>query len=500
MRLPRSFALRAGLTIAVLSVAGPSIVFAARTGVAAWLVFPGDVPNAETRMRALGTLERARRLAPGEAMYSFYIARRSRNLLRSRWLDEAAVEHLRRATRAATRAAELVRTNPFFHSMRATVALDGLEHPRVPDTERDSFLETVSEGTERALAEAPFHPLLHQQVGMELLRAWEWLGELGREQALDALRRAAELEPGRHQRALADLWLEAVRLDRPELLQEVTPADPASRRRLAEFLEYRAIAPVAGDPRWQTTIADMALQEYLRAAELAELQEAHVETWIDAWRRLYPEDSKGFLQAAHALTGEYPGDPMAWVALAEAYGSNERPDDRMDALDRAVGLAEEDSAEKLSAAMRRRADLLLRQQRFEEALEDFERLADLEPDDPGARIRAARCLDRLGRDEEALEWYRAAVRVAPRSAAARTALARAYLQRFEYLDAIREFRAVVAMQPGSVGPRVEIARAYVELGLLDQAIRAYDQALELDPDNARVRREMRQVVERLPGR
>jgi tetratricopeptide (TPR) repeat protein len=490
---------RIGIAAAGLLAATPLVYFAICTGIAAWLVFPAPLLNPPPPFDDLSRLRAAADLAPGDAMYSYYLGQVQQVEMRRDWMSDTASERGRAAAQAAEKAAYLLPPNPYFHRLVGSVALDRSLHPETPSTEVPALVEQSVLEMGRALVRSPYSPLLHEQVGLELLRAWDVLGRDGHELAATALRRAAELQPEQLAGTLQNIWARLEPSIADQVSEAATPEGAVERLTLARFLEGRAQLQVETGGSGAGQLGSRALEEYGRALVLSDLDLEYVEAWAAAHRRLSSAEEGVFLTAAEELIRDNPDRPEAWLALAEARAFSGDPEGELQALRRGVEMAEGSEGPILHAVLRRQADRLFEQGRYEPALEAYERLATSTPRDPFPIIQSAHCLDALDREDEALELFERAVRVAPQDTSVREALATAYIARHEYLEAIEQWQAILARDPRAVGPRIRIARAYVTLGILDRASRYYAEALELDPDNATLRREMDEVVRRLGG-
>ena len=498
----RTAAIRLVLAALVAGATVPVVVFAVRVIASSWMVFPPPRLNPLPPTSDLSVLAAASRYAPEEATYPFFVAQVRQEQLRQGWFDAEAAGEGREAAVKAERAVQLVPTNPYYHRLAGSIALDRAAHPSSSPEEIGQLAESAVHSMQQAMIHSPSSPLLHQQVGLELLRAWEIVGPEGRGQARAALSRAAALDPTFLRPTLENLWARIGDSSRLAEVDAVTSADAAARLTLAGFLEERARVQLLVDPVRGDELRDRALLEYQRAVESSDLDADLVEQWAAAYRRLAPDDAAAFIAATRQLVGLHADRTEAWLAVANAEAMAGHADEESEALARAVEASADRSAAVRARALSRRSDSLFAGGRYELALEGYRELVAIGAGDFRILILAARCLDALGRPAEALVDYETAVRAAPRSSSARETLARAYLERNEYLAAIRQWQTIVAREPEGVAARVSIARAYVALGLLDQAMRYYSEALDRSPDNASLRSEIDGVVGRLrvPGR
>jgi len=543
---------RLTLALVAIPLAALSVRFALRTMLAAWLVFPSPLPNPEptdgTNSSAVSDhIELAARWTPGEAHYPFLAAQLHQQGMRAGWLAETATSSGFAAMVAAQRALALLPTNPYYHWLAGSVALDLALHPASSPDQVAHLIDQAVDSMKSATARGPSWPLVHQQVGLELLRAWSVLDEDSRSMARRVLRQAVAWDPSFLETALTTVWARQGGTYDYELFNTLTPDTAAGRSTLARFLEREAQRMALADPAQFPTVRSQALTAHRQALELSGLGFEHLQFWIGGYQRLHADEPHEFLEAATQLASQYPARPEPQLALAIAAAATgdatvERRAAAVAVISAVAGLAamvsdlgqpghllrdaDPEALRSLLAGtfraldsrrqpergqtlqtqismyvrvLRYQADLWFRDQLWDPALEGYRRLAVLEPRDAYALIQAGRCLDALDRSEEALASYQVAVRAEPRSSAARQALARAYFQRHEYLAAIDQWRALLARNPRDTRSRVEIARAFGEMGLLAEAVREYTEALEKDPGNASVRREMDEMVQRLRG-
>jgi Tfp pilus assembly protein PilF len=137
-----------------------------------------------------------------------------------------------------------------------------------------------------------------------------------------------------------------------------------------------------------------------------------------------------------------------------------------------------------AAALVNRGARLAYEQRFDEALADFDSAIALAPDLVEAHLNRGIALFYLGRIDEAVSSYDGALALEPDWAEAlnHRAAALAKLERFE--QALQSADRAIALGPGSAEVCQDIGLALYRLGRFDEALACYDRALALEPDCA----------------
>ncbi len=153
--------------------------------------------------------------------------------------------------------------------------------------------------------------------------------------------------------------------------------------------------------------------------------------------------------------------------------------------------------------------LLLRERRFEEAVDVWRRMVDLSPQRAGPSFQLARAFHRSGRLADALDQYHQVLRLAPGHDKAIEAIAElsAVLDR-AYVAPITLSRSPAAPPIGGLakaGPRgvaldLALARQHEAAGDWDQAEQVYRRLLEHDPQNRNALQRLAQLLSRDPSR
>ncbi len=153
--------------------------------------------------------------------------------------------------------------------------------------------------------------------------------------------------------------------------------------------------------------------------------------------------------------------------------------------------------------------LLLRERRFEEAVDIWRRMVDVSPQRTGPAFQLARALHRSGRLEEALDQYHHVLGLAPGHDKAIEAIAElsAVLDR-RYVAPVTIPRSPTApsvpglakASPQGVALELALARQHEQATDWDRAEQVYRRLLERDPQDRNALQRLAQLLSRDPGR
>ena len=144
-------------------------------------------------------------------------------------------------------------------------------------------------------------------------------------------------------------------------------------------------------------------------------------------------------------------------------------------------------------------DALFRMGRHEDALAALRHVLSLQPGPAvaGSTYRLmGRCEQELGRLEAALRHYQRAIAIHPEDTLAIDLLARLQFARERYAEAAALFRTLIEIQPDTAPSHANLGATIYHLGQIEDAIRSYEHALSLDPDMESART----TLEHLRGR
>ncbi len=134
-----------------------------------------------------------------------------------------------------------------------------------------------------------------------------------------------------------------------------------------------------------------------------------------------------------------------------------------------------------------RGVMAAREGRWNEALEQFDKMIEADPEDPVSRNLLATTLLNMGNREGAREQYEETLRLDPSHAGANIQLGIFLAEDGQERDAIDRFRQAVESDPGSNVAHLNLAAALLRDGQASDAAEAYDVLIALDPSNGPAR-------------
>lgn len=140
----------------------------------------------------------------------------------------------------------------------------------------------------------------------------------------------------------------------------------------------------------------------------------------------------------------------------------------------------EKSAKEKGAELINRGNELLRQNRYDEALQVYEEARTLLPEDEDVYYNLGIVLTRLGRTEDAIKAYQRALELFPDYAEAHNNLGNLLLREGNLNDALVHFNTAIAILPDYAVAYNSLGIALRELGLIPQAADAFLKASLLD--------------------
>jgi len=138
---------------------------------------------------------------------------------------------------------------------------------------------------------------------------------------------------------------------------------------------------------------------------------------------------------------------------------------------------------KYVPALITKADLLEKENRFDEALEILQRAARLQPEDPGILPRVVHVLYALGRIDEALKELDSAIAQNPEHWAAYSFQGQILSDLDRLPDALQSFENAVRIRPADADLQVELGEVLRRLDRYDEADRVFGDAMKLALDS-----------------
>ena len=129
----------------------------------------------------------------------------------------------------------------------------------------------------------------------------------------------------------------------------------------------------------------------------------------------------------------------------------------------------------------RLADVLLKQEKFEEASLHCRELLKSRPNNAGALTNFGIALSASGQKEEAAAAFRRAAEADPQSSSAHRNLANALLDTRDFAGAASAAQRAVSLTPADPVAHYLLGVALASQGMLDEAIEQFRQALQIDP-------------------
>ena len=124
--------------------------------------------------------------------------------------------------------------------------------------------------------------------------------------------------------------------------------------------------------------------------------------------------------------------------------------------------------------------------RYNEALENYKKAYQLDPDNSGIAFRLGNTYFEMERYREAIEFFKKAKETFSDDIEIIKRLAGSYTELGEYSKAIEEYKNILEIIPGHVSSRIQIGNAYVKLKQYRTAESYYKEALEIELNNLSV--------------
>ena len=349
---------------------------------------------------------------------------------------------------------------------------------------RNTFCE-LSEPLMRICIEVKDNKTQHFRLFVEFLRHWFTSRELERRHAAYQ----HDAPPAVLDRLHVEEAVKCSLVDRQEPFMDALHVEA---KRCRDAGDYRGLAMV------QETLA----QDRGSARDYG--------IWV--WALVQAGDGRSAIAAGQEAAARHPGDDELLLELTNAYFMEDRFDEALATIDRAIAFGEKPFHHCA------RANLLLRLKRFEEAITEAEALLAAEPDHWHSIDQIIQGLDGLGRVAEAQVRARALVQLAPAEPSALIAAARFYgsqhrldraleladkalsidadhqgarqvrgfvlFDMADYRGAAVELRQFASCHPQSVRTHCRLADSLLGSEEFEEAIEVAEHLLEIDPEHS----------------
>ncbi len=167
------------------------------------------------------------------------------------------------------------------------------------------------------------------------------------------------------------------------------------------------------------------------------------------------------------------------------------------AIKQGVYLRSLNDGETISTCYRNRGATKFKQQRYEEAIEDFDEAIKLNPNDAGSYSNRGNAKLASQRHKEAIKDYDMAIALDPNSAVAyyNRGFAKEKLGRYE--GAIKDYDEAIKFDPKDAMAYYNRGNAKMELGKYEEAIKDYDEAIRINPKFAKAHNSRKVAEEKL---
>ncbi len=207
-------------------------------------------------------------------------------------------------------------------------------------------------------------------------------------------------------------------------------------------------------------------------------------TQIQDWGKLLQDGihDEDLTQYLSNLIADAHLDNATLVIALEERGENHRLNDRYEEaladFNRAIELNP-----KRAWPISRRAETYRLMGRHEEALADFNRAVELDPENGWVIASRGETYQAMGRHEEALADFNRAVELDPDGTWLVTSRGRAYRSMGRYDEALADFNRAIELDPENGWAIVSRGETYRSMGRHEEALADFNRAIELDPEN-----------------
>ena len=229
--------------------------------------------------------------------------------------------------------------------------------------------------------------------------------------------------------------------------------------------------------------------------------------WLGFENRTLREDTEAKIALREALLADLPeGDETLGAraelqyALGGLYWAGRQYERAVGVFSAALEAARRTDNRRLASWCHNGlANVYADQGRQEEAVAEYQRAIELDPQGASPHHGLGNVYVDQGRQEEAVAAYRRATELNPKLAASHHGLGNVYRSLGRQEEAVAEYRRAIELDPQGALPHHGLGNVYADQGRLEEAVAAYRRAIELDPQDASSHDELGTVY-RLLGR
>jgi tetratricopeptide (TPR) repeat protein len=257
----------------------------------------------------------------------------------------------------------------------------------------------------------------------------------------------------------------------PAAAQALQPLTKALPRDARVNLEAAQLALARNDPRGAARLFEQALTS--QPSSVRALDGLLISQFAAG-------NAAAALKLADENVARSPEDARVLLVSARAYALSKDFAKAESTVRRAIELDPQ-----LMEAYSMLGQIYMRQDRADAALQEFQRLAELQPSAVGPRTVVGVLQHAAGKLSEARQSYEAALRIDPNAAVAANNLAFLTMEEGGNLDvALQLAQAATQRAPASGVVRDTLGRIYYRKGLYPSAVAALEEAVTLEPKNA----------------
>ncbi len=220
----------------------------------------------------------------------------------------------------------------------------------------------------------------------------------------------------------------------------------------------------------------------ITGCQVKEVTSAKVYIQQDNWEKAQEQ-----LEQAVAL---YPTNAEAWYLLGQAHARKNNFEDMNAAFEKSLAAGPNFRQQIVYERDRHYVSYFNNGHKratgglLEEALQDFETCAVIDPDRPGTYKNIGYVYVQMGDMTKATEYYEKSLELDPEDMDSMRSLNSLYLQQERFEEVVAMSDRVIALDPTDTETIANKAIAYDFLGEREQAFATYDEALKMDPENA----------------